>query len=139
VRAIAREHLDVCFACALRNLPSEHAAALLLVEVYDFGVREAAGMLGATPGQVKHWIQRSREVMRARYAGTCALVGKQGVCHQCVELGGFFNRRPEDPLEGTDGDLDARLAIVRRRRSATLGPWHRMMMRLVDDILGKEG
>src|SRR5437867_2349479 len=32
--AIARDHLAVCLSCTLRNLPPEHGAALLLVEVY---------------------------------------------------------------------------------------------------------
>jgi hypothetical protein len=62
-------------------------------------------------------------------------VTKQGVCHQCVELDGFFNGTGADPLAGTARDIDARLAILRERRDAELGPWHRMMMDLVDGLL----
>jgi RNA polymerase sigma-70 factor (ECF subfamily) len=135
MRAIAREHLSVCFSCSLRNLGPEQAAALLLAEVYGFTVGEAAGILGATFGQAKNWIQTARARMQEKYAATCALITKQGVCYQCVELSEFFTGRREDPLDGTTKDIDARLAILRERRAAELGPWHRLMMRIVDDIL----
>lgn len=136
MRAIAREHLAVCFSCTLRNLPPEHAAALLLAEVYGFTVLEAAEILGVTFGQAKGWIQSARARLREKYDATCALITKQGVCYQCVELSGFFNGREEDPLDGTSRDIDARLAILRERPDATLGLWHRLMMRIVDDVLG---
>ena len=133
--AIAREHLAVCFACTLRNLPTQQAAALLLVEVYGFTVDEAAGILDASFGQAKNWIQSARGYLNDKYGTTCALITKQGVCHQCVELSEFFHGRQDDPLEGTARDVDARIAILRERREATLGPWHKLMMRLVDDVL----
>lgn len=133
--AIAREHLAVCFACTLRNLPPQQAAALLLREVYAFSTAEVAEALEATAVQVKNWIQLARRTMEERYAHTCALVTKQGVCHQCVELDGFFNGRSRDPLDGTGRNIEARLAILRKTREAALGPWHRRMLRLVDDVL----
>jgi RNA polymerase sigma-70 factor (ECF subfamily) len=133
--AIAREHLVVCFSCTLRNLPPQQAAALLLVEVYGFTVDESAQILEASFGQTKNWIQGARQHLQHKYAGTCALVAKQGVCHQCVELGQFFHGERQDPLDGSKRDIDARLAILRDRREAPLGPWHQLMMRLVDDVL----
>ena len=133
--AIAREHLAVCFSCTLRNLPPQQAAALLLAEVYGFTVAEAAQILDASFGQTKNWIQGARDHLRDKYASTCALINKQGVCHQCVELGEFFHGRKDDPLDGTQRDIDARLAILRERRETPLGPWHHLMMRLVDDVL----
>ena len=139
MKAIAREHLTVCFACTLRNLPPQQAAALLLREVYGFSTVAAAETLDATPVQVKNWIQRARRIMQARYAHTCALVTKQGVCHQCVELDGFFNGKSRDPLDGSERDLDARLVILRETREAALGPWHRRMLRLVDEMLDEAG
>lgn len=139
MKAIAREHLAVCLSCTLRNLPPQHAAALLLREVHGFSTAAAAETLDATPVQVKNWIQSARRVMEARYAHTCALVTKQGVCHQCVELDGFFNGKSRDPLRGTAHDLDARLRIVRETRAAALGPWHRRMLRLVDEMLDAAG
>jgi hypothetical protein len=52
-----------------------------------------------------------------------------------VELDGFFNGRSRDPLDGTVRNLEARLAILRETRKAALGPWHRRMLRLVDEVL----
>ncbi|MFO0553503.1 MAG: RNA polymerase sigma factor [Polyangiaceae bacterium] len=135
LRTIAKDHLAVCFACTLRNLKPEESAALLLKEVYDFTVEEAAGVMGATFGQVKNWIQGARSRLAARYSTTCALVAKEGVCFQCVELDRFFGANQGDPLAGTKGDVDARLAVLRDKREAPLGPWHRQMMRLVDEVL----
>jgi RNA polymerase sigma-70 factor (ECF subfamily) len=136
LRSIAREHLAVCFSCTLRNLPPEPSAALLLKEVYAFTVEETAAVMGATFGQVKAWIQSARATLTERYAQTCALVTQQGACFQCVELDGFFGAGAGDPLAGTARDLDARLAILRKLADAPLGPWHRQMMRLVDEVLG---
>lgn len=133
--AIAREHLVICFACTLRNLPPRQAAALLLREVHGFSTAEAAEMLEATTTQVKNAVQQARRTMTERYGHTCALITKAGVCHQCVELDGFFNGQRRDPLAGTTRDVAARLAIVRETREAALGPWHRRMLRLVDEVL----
>ncbi len=136
---IAREHLAVCFACTLRNLPPRRAAALLLREVHGFSVAEAAETLEATPTQVKNWIQLARRAMTQRYAHSCALVTKAGVCYQCVELDEFFNGARRDPLAGTTRGLAARLAVLRETREAALGPWHRRMLKLVEDVLNLDG
>lgn len=133
--AIAREHLAVCFACTLRNLPPHQAAALLLREVHGFSTGEVAEALDATPVQVKNWIQRARRTMTDRYRHTCALVTKAGVCHQCVELDGFFNGQARDPLAGSSRTVAARLAILKETRHAALGPWHRRLLRLVEQIV----
>lgn len=133
--AIAREHLAVCFACTLRNLPPQQAAALLLREVHGFSNGETAETLEASTVQVKNWIQRARKAMTERYAHTCALITKAGVCYQCVELDGYFNGQQRDPLQGTRRGLAARLAVLRETRDAALGPWHRRMLNLVEDVL----
>lgn len=135
VRSIAREHLVVCFACTLRALEPHESAAILLKEVYDFTVDEVAHILGATFGQAKAWIQTSRARLTAKYASSCALIAKEGVCFQCVELDRFFGANQGSPLAGTAGDVDARLVVLRTKREASLGPWHRQMMRLVDEVL----
>lgn len=134
-RAIAREHLVVCMACTLRNLKPEESAALLLKEVYDFTTDELAEMMGATFGQAKHWVHSARVKLTARYAETCALVTQTGVCNQCVELSQFFTAIRADPLAGSDRSLDSRLQILRDLRQSPLGPWHRRMMRLIDELL----
>lgn len=135
MKTIAKDHLAVCFSCTLRNLEPEESAALLLKEVYDFTVEDVARLVDATFGQVKARIQSARAQLTARYAESCALVTQRGACFQCVELDRFFGVGRGDPLEGTARDLDARLAIVRERRESPLGPWHRRMMRLVDEVL----
>jgi RNA polymerase sigma-70 factor (ECF subfamily) len=134
-RAMAREHLSVCFSCTLRVFPAQRAAALLLVEVFDFTVGQAADMLEARPTQVKNWIQECRAGLDARYAETCALVTKKGVCHECVELSQYFTGKGENPLDGTSGGVDARLTVLRERRETALGPWHTKLMVIVDDLL----
>lgn len=134
-RAMAKEHLSVCFSCTLRVFPPERAAALLLVEVFDFTIDEAAEMLDARSTQVKNWIQECRAGLHARYAETCALVAKKGVCYECVELGEYFTGQGENPLAGTAGTLDARLVVLRERRETALGPWHTKLMVIVDDLL----
>lgn len=135
MKTIAKDHLAVCFACTLRNLRHEESAALLLKEVYDFTVEEVARVMGASFGQAKAWIQAARAQLKAKYESSCALVSQEGVCFQCVELDRFFQADQGDPLAGTERDENARLAIVRDRREAPLGPWHRQMMRLVEDVL----
>jgi RNA polymerase sigma-70 factor (ECF subfamily) len=135
MKAIAREHLAVCFACTLRNLPVTQGAALLLTEVYEFSFKEAADVLGLRFAQVKNAVQSARNALREKYGVTCALVAKGGMCHQCVELGRHFNGRDEDPLVGTSRDVDARLRMLRNRKESALGPWHCMMMRIVEQLL----
>jgi RNA polymerase sigma-70 factor (ECF subfamily) len=134
-KAIAKEHLAVCFSCTLRNLAPFEASALLLKEVHGFSTQETADTLDATPVQVKNWLQRGRRTLEARYARTCALVTKDGVCHQCVELDAFFNGQTRDPLEGTARDVEARLAILRSRREHSLGAWHRAMLRILEEVI----
>lgn len=133
--AIAQEHLRFCLMCTMRNLEPQQSATLLLVDVYGFRVSEAADLIGASFGQAKHWLQAARETLRERYEGACALVSKQGVCHQCSELNAFFNGAPRDPLEGTARDVAARTALARARASAPLGRWHALLAKLIDDLL----
>jgi RNA polymerase sigma-70 factor, ECF subfamily len=132
-KAIAREHLVACLACTLRNLPERKAAALLLKEVHGFSPDEAADILHATAVQVKNWLQEARRFMTERYGSTCALVAKNGMCHQCVELDGFFAANQGTPL-GRDTSVDARLKIASELRELPLGPWHRMIFALVDQL-----
>lgn len=135
MRAIAREHLVTCFGCTLRNLPEHRAAALLLKEVHDFTVAEVAGILEAGEGQVKNWLQEARREMQRRYGATCALIAKDGVCHQCVELDGFFRAGQGRPLpEDPDQGLDERLRVVREWRDKVPGRWQRMILDVIDEL-----
>ena len=133
-KAIAREHLAFCFSCTLRGLEPRRAATLLLREVYAFTIDEIAEILGEPRTRIKNWLQEARRTMDARYAATCALVGKKGVCYQCSELAEFFQGAPENPLAGIRGRSRDRGAIVRELEESGLGPWHRMLVRVFDDI-----
>ena len=125
---VVREHIDVCFSCVARNLPPRQAAALVLREVHGFSVVEAASILGARATQVKNWVQTARRTMEARYAETCALVAKRGVCHQCIELSGFFGARGPAEYGIAAGSLDERLRAIRPLNSRAVGEWHRALL-----------
>ena len=134
-KAIAREHLALCFACTLRNFSDRQSAALLLVEVYDFTLHEVADIMELRPAQVKHALQSARAGLWRKYGSSCQLVAKEGACHQCVELDVVLNGQDRNPLAGSAGDIAARIDIVRDLRKAPLNPWHQRMMTLVDEAL----
>lgn len=132
--AVAREHLVACFACTLRQFPPEQAAALLLKEVYGFTTAQIAEILDIRFAQVKHWIQQTRAAMQARYASSCALIAKQGVCYQCVELDGMYAANRGNPLAGTVGGIDDRLAVVQQLKASPASRWETLLAELLDDI-----
>lgn len=132
-KAIAREHLVACFACTLRNLPERKAASLLLKEVHGFSVEEVANLIGSSVTQVKNWLQEARAYMNERYGLTCALISKDGICHQCVELDGFFAANQGSPL-AADTTLDARIRIAAEFKDRPWGAWHERIFALIDDI-----
>ncbi len=86
-----REHISTCFTCISKTLPVESQVALMLKEVYDFSVKEIMLILGKTEGVVKYLLQSARKTMNGIFDHRCALVNKNGVCHQCSELNGWFN------------------------------------------------
>jgi RNA polymerase sigma-70 factor (ECF subfamily) len=134
VKAIAREHLVVCFACTLGQLPPELAATLLLKEVYAFTNEVVAEIVGARFAQVKNWLQEARAIMAKKYDDTCALIRKDGVCHQCVELDEFFGARQGSPTAGTDGGVGVRLKVLQDYREKPLGPWHSELMEIFREL-----
>ena len=131
---IVREHLDVCFGCVVGNLPSAHAASVLLRELHDFSVAEIAEILGARPTQVKNWIQSGRRTMQDRYAETCALVTKRGMCHQCSELSEFFQVPGPGEIGITEAAMDERLSVLRPLKDTALGAWHRNLLSLCETV-----
>ena len=86
-----KEHIAFCFTCIAKSLPMEQQITLLLKEVYDFKVKEIAKILNNTEAMVKYYLHTSRTKMIHIYEGRCALINKQGTCHQCSELNGIFN------------------------------------------------
>lgn len=86
-----REHIDVCFTCISKTLPIENQIALMLKDIYDFSVKEIMVILDKSEGTVKYLIQKARKTMTDVFDHRCALINKNGICHQCSELNGWLN------------------------------------------------
>ena len=92
-----KEHIAFCFTCISKSLPLEQQISLLLKEVYEFSVREIAQILDNTEAMIKYYLHTARTRMIKIFEGRCALINKQGICHQCSELNGIFN--PEQKFQ----------------------------------------
>lgn len=86
-----REHIDFCFTCISKTLPIEQQIAIILKDIYHFSRKEIGQIMDETVGRVKHLLYDGRQTMREIFDGRCALVNKNGACHQCSELAGRFN------------------------------------------------
>jgi len=94
-----REHIAFCFTCVSRSLPLEQQLALMLKEVYEFQVNEIAEIMQNTEAMVKYWLHTGRSRMITLFDKRCALINKEGVCHQCTELNGIFNPKQDAQVE----------------------------------------
>ncbi len=86
-----KEHIAFCFSCIAKSLPLEQQICILLKEVYEFKVNEITQIIDTTEAMVKYYLHTGRSKMITVFDGRCALINKQGVCHQCSELNGIFN------------------------------------------------
>lgn len=85
------EHVDTCFTCIGKNLPIENQVAIILKEVYDFSVADICLILQKSEGAAKYLLQDARRTMTEIFEARCALINKEGACHQCSELNNWFN------------------------------------------------
>lgn len=85
------EHIAFCFTCVSKSLPLEQQIALLLKEVYEFKVKEIAMIMDLSEAMVKYYLHTARGKMIEVFDRRCALINKEGICHQCTELNGIFN------------------------------------------------
>jgi len=92
-----KEHIAFCFTCIAKSLPLEQQICLLLKEVYDFKITEIMQILDTTEAMVKYYLHTGRTKMVSVFDNRCALINKQGICHQCSELNGIFN--PKQKLQ----------------------------------------
>ena len=109
-----REHIAYCFTCVGRSLPPEELAALVLRDVVGMSGREAATVLGISESVLRHRLSAARRGMSEKYEGLCALVNKQGICHQCK---GLRSIAPEDRRGNDFPDLEdfaTRCAVVQK-------------------------
>lgn len=86
-----KEHIDFCFTCISKTLSIEQQLALMLTDIYDFKVREVAEIMDRTEAKVKHYLRDARNNMSSIFEHRCALINKEGTCHQCAELQGIFD------------------------------------------------
>jgi len=113
------EHVAYCFSCVGRSLDPEESAAVLLREVFELPNHEAAKVLELSESTFRHRLAAGRRTMETAFDGLCALVGKQGACHQCAtlrELSPPERRGPDVPALAS---YDDRLALVRAADAAT--------------------
>ncbi len=106
----------------------------MLKEVNGLSNREVAHALQIDEAQVKNRAQEARRKLREHFADTCALAEQRGVCHQCLELDGFFEANAGDPLSGGDGGLPHRLRVIRDNESVATGPWTQMLESLLSEL-----
>jgi RNA polymerase sigma-70 factor (ECF subfamily) len=90
-----KEHIDFCFTCVMKTLPLEQQLVLMLADIYSFRVKEIAQIMNLTDGVIKHHLLNSRGTMQDIFEHRCALINKEGICHQCSELNGFRNKKAE--------------------------------------------
>lgn len=94
-----KEHIAFCFTCVSKSLPLEQQLALLLKEVYGFKVKEIAQIMNQSEAMIKYYLHVGRSKMIQVFDHRCALINKQGVCHQCTELNGIFNPEQNNEQE----------------------------------------
>jgi len=90
-----KEHIDYCFTCISKTLPIEKQVALILKDIYDFQVKEICLILGKTEGVIKHLLNDARNIMTDIFEHRCALINKNGVCHQCSHINEIFNPKQD--------------------------------------------
>ncbi len=94
-----KEHITFCLTCISKSLPLEQQICILLKEIYDFKVSEIKQILNTTEAMVKYYLHTSRAKMVNIFEGRCALINKEGTCHQCSELNGIFNPKQNFEIE----------------------------------------
>jgi RNA polymerase sigma-70 factor (ECF subfamily) len=100
-----KEHITFCFTCIAKSLPLEQQISILLKEVYEFTVNEISQILETTEAMVKYYLYTGRSKMINIFDGRCALINKEGVCHQCSELNSIFNPKQKFHEEASKIDL----------------------------------
>ena len=94
-----KEHIDYCFTCISKTLPIENQVTLILKDIYDFQVKEIGLILGKTEGVIKHLLNDARNIMTDIFEHRCALINKNGVCHQCSHINEIFNPKQHQQEE----------------------------------------
>ncbi len=88
-----KEHIDFCFTCISKTLTIEQQIAIILKDIYWFSRKEIAAILNKSEGVIKHLLFNGRKIMTDIFDNRCALINKNGACHQCTELAGIYNSK----------------------------------------------
>ncbi len=90
-----KEHITFCLTCISKSLPLEQQICIFLKEMYDFKVSEIVNIMDSTEAMIKYYLHTSRAKLVNIFEGRCALINKEGTCHQCSELCGIFNPKQD--------------------------------------------
>jgi RNA polymerase sigma-70 factor, ECF subfamily len=123
-----REHIAFCFTCISKSLPLEQQLCLLLKEVHDFKVAEIVEIIGSTEAMVKYYLHTGRAKMIQVFDGRCALINKEGTCHQCSELNGIFNPQQKFQEEAV------KIALVRAAESGDKAHLLDLRMKILQEL-----
>jgi RNA polymerase sigma-70 factor (ECF subfamily) len=124
----AKEHIAFCFTCISKSLPLEQQICVFLKEVYEFKVAEIAEILEITEAMVKYYLHAGRSKMIDIFDGRCALISKNGVCHQCSELNGIFN-----PKQNTQEEL-IKIDLVKEAEKGDKEHLFDLRMRILKEV-----
>lgn len=130
-----REHINFCFNCITKTLLLTNQVCLLLKEVYDFKVTEIMTITGLTEGKVKHALAEARQDMARIFEKRCALINKEGICHQCTGLNSRFNPQQDSQIERN------KIKMVKEAREKNFKQLLKLRFQLVKSIdpLNAEG
>ncbi|MEQ1678378.1 MAG: RNA polymerase sigma factor [Chitinophagaceae bacterium] len=123
-----KEHIAFCFTCIAKSLPLEQQLCILLKEVYHFKVQEITAILDTTEAMVKYYLHTGRQKMISIFDGRCALINKEGACHQCSELNGLFN-----PKQKAQEEI-MKIEMARQAEKADKEQLFDLRMRILQDI-----
>jgi RNA polymerase sigma-70 factor (ECF subfamily) len=102
-----KEHLNYCFTCITKTLELTQQICLLLKDVYAFKQDEIIKITGLSEGKVKHGIADARKNMMRIFDNRCALINKNGICHQCTALNGIFNPEQDAHIKARELKLSS--------------------------------
>ncbi len=124
-----KEHIAFCFACISKSLPLEQQIrCIVLKEVYGFKIAEVAIIIGVTEAMAKYYLHEARAKMIGIFEGRCALINKEGTCHQCSELNGIFN-----PRQNTQQEL-TKIGLAREAGNASKAHLFDLRMQILQEI-----
>ena len=123
-----KEHIVFCFACISKSLPLEQQISIFLKEIYEFKVGEIAEIMDTTEAMVKYYLHSSRSKMMQIFDGRCALINKEGICHQCSELNGIFN-----PKQNAQEEL-MKLQLVKEAHNTNRERLFELRAQIVRDV-----